>query len=33
MRQRLANYVVDFSVSRVVIDCFSVVGGGDDALE
>lgn len=28
MRQRLADYVVDFLVSRGVTDCFSVVGGG-----
>lgn len=28
MRQRLADYVVDFLASRGVTDCFSVVGGG-----
>lgn len=28
MKQRLADYVVDFLVSRGVTDCFSVVGGG-----
>ena len=36
MKQRLADYVADFLVSRGVTDCFSVVGGGamhlNDAL-
>lgn len=28
MRQRLADYVADFIVSKGITDCFSVVGGG-----
>lgn len=28
MKQRLADYVVDFLISKNVTDCFSVVGGG-----
>ena len=36
MKQRLADYVADFLVSKGIIDCFTVVGGGamhlNDAL-
>ena len=36
MKQRLADYVADFLVSRGITDCFSVTGGGamhlNDAL-
>ena len=28
MRQRLADYVVDFLADRGVTDCFTIVGGG-----
>lgn len=28
MKQRLADYVVDFLIEHGVTDCFSVVGGG-----
>ena len=28
MKQRLADYVADFLVSRGITDCFSVTGGG-----